>query len=311
MGDRLLHAVPLIATRRARVLAALTLVLVTGLPATAAIPPARTTSPAGPSHIVVLIMENHEVGDIMSHHSDAPYFRSLARASVNLTGLYATTHPSLPNYLALTSGSTQGITSDCTTCFVSAPNIVDQLAHARISWKAYMEAIPGACSTVPYAGTYALKHDPFMYYDDVRNSHRRCRNVVPLGQLSTDLAAGALPRYAWITPDLCHDMHNCSVTTGDAFLSTWVPQIVAGLGTDGILIVLFDEGSTSAGCCSGQAAGGHVAGLITGPGAGVGVTIRTSVDQYSVLKLIEDAWGLPDLGSAASAPAILGWQLPA
>jgi Phosphoesterase family. len=189
-------------------------------------------------------------------------------------------------------------------------NIVDQLAHARISWKAYMEAIPGACSTVPYAGTYALKHDPFMYYDDVRNSHRRCRNVVPLGQLSTDLAAGALPRYAWITPNLCHDMHDCSVTTGDAFLSTWVPQIVAGLGTDGILVVLFDEGSTSAGCCGGQAAGGHVAGLIAGPGAGVGVTIRTSVDQYSVLKLIEDAWGLRDMGSAASAPTILGWQVP-
>jgi hypothetical protein len=299
------------AIRRARILAALTLVVMGGLPASAAIPPARTTARAGPSHIVVLVMENHEVGDIMGAGSAAPYFRSLAHGSVNLAGLYATWHPSLPNYLALTSGSTHGIASDCTTCFVSSRNIVDQLVSAGISWKAYMEAIPGPCSRVPFAGTYALKHDPFLYYVDVRNNASRCHDVVPLHQLSTDLTAGTLPRYAWITPNLCHDMHDCPVATGDLFLHSWVPKIVAGLGIDGILIVLFDEGSTSAGCCNGQAAGGHIAGLITGPGAGVHVMIRTSVDQYSVLKLIEDAWGLPELGGAATAPNIAGWQRPA
>ena len=279
-------------------------------PAAASIPPALGTAPSGPSHIAVIVFENEETGAILGPGSDAPYFRSLASNSVNLTRLYATSHPSLPNYLALTSGSTHGITSDCTTCFVHARNIVDQLEHAGISWKAYMESIPEPCSTAPYAGLYALKHDPFLYYDDVRNNSDRCNKVVPLRQLRIDLNADALPAFTWITPNLCHDMHDCSVATGDRFLHTWAPRIVAGLGTDGILIVLFDEGDTAAGCCSGQAAGGHIAGIITGPGAGLGVTIGTRVDQYSVLKLIEDAWGLRNLGSAASAPAILGWQLP-
>jgi phosphatidylinositol-3-phosphatase len=279
--------------------------------AVAAIPPERTTAASGPSHIAVIVFENHEVSAILGPNSDAPTFRSLARSSVNLTGLYATSHPSLPNYLALTSGSTHGITSDCTTCFVHARNIVDQLEHAGISWKAYMESIPGPCSSEAFAGLYALKHDPFLYYDDVRNNTNRCNKVVPLGQLRTDLNADALPRFTWITPNLCHDMHDCSVAIGDRFLHTWAPRIVAGLGTDGILIVVFDEGDTGAGCCGGQVAGGHIAGIISGPGAGLGVTIGTRVDQYSVLKLIEDVWGLPDLGSAASAPAILGWQPPA
>ncbi len=292
------------------IVAALALAVLGVRSAVASIPPELTTATSGPSHIAVIVFENHEVDAILGPNSDAPYFRSLAKSSVNLTGLYATSHPSLPNYLALTSGSTHDITSDCTTCFVHARNIVDQLEHAGISWKAYMESIPGPCSTEPYAGMYALKHDPFLYYDDVRNNPDRCNNVVPLHQLSTDLNADALPGFAWITPNLCHDMHDCSVATGDRFLRTWAPRIVAGLGTDGILIVLFDEGDTSAGCCGGQAAGGHIVGIITGPGAGLGVTIGTRVDQYSVLKLIEDAWGLPELGAAASAPAIRGWRLP-
>ena len=268
----------------------------------------EATATTGPAHIVVIVMENHEYGAIMDPGSDAPTFRALAAGGVTLSHLYAITHPSLPNYLALTSGSTHGITSDCTTCLVPGRNLIDQLAHASIDWKAYMESIPSACSTTPYAGTYAMKHDPFMYYLDVRSDPGRCDRVVPLGQLKRDLAASALPRFAWITPNLCHDMHDCSVATGDRFLHTWVPRIVPQLGQDGIVIVLFDEGSTSLGCCDGQAGGGHIAALIAGPGAAAGAIVRTRVDQYSVLRLIEDAFGLHRLGGAATAPAITGWQ---
>lgn len=275
--------------------------------ATAAIPPPRTTT-TGPEHIVVMVFENREADSIMSPYSSAPYFRSLARSSVTLNRLYAISHPSLPNYLALTSGSTHGITSDCTTCFVEGRNIVDQLEHAGISWKAYMESIPAPCATAPYAGTYAMKHDPFMYYNDIRNDATRCSNVVPLRQLTSDLHAGSLPTFAWITPNLCHDMHDCPTATGDRFLRTWTPRIVDALGSNGIFVVLFDEGYTGTGCCHGQAAGGHIAGIITGPGAGTAVIIRTSVNQYSVLRLIQDAWGLGTLGETARAPVIVGWQ---
>ena len=273
-----------------------------------AMPQGARTRTAGPARVVVIVMENHEYGSIMDPSSDATYLRSLASGGVTLTNLYATSHPSLPNYLALTSGSTHGISSDCTTCLVDGRNLVDQLAHASIDWKAYMESIPSACYTGAQSGSYYMKHDPFMYYTDVRNDPARCKRVVPLQQLTRDLAANALPRFAWITPNICNDMHNCSVAIGDRFLHAWVPRILPQLSTDGIVIVLFDEGDTSLGCCGGQAAGGHIAGLIAGPGAAAGVTVATNVDQYSVLRLIEDVWGLRHLGSASSAPGISGWR---
>jgi phospholipase C len=277
--------------------------------ATAAIPPTRATRAVpGPEHIVVMVFENREVDSIMAAHSSAPHFRSLARGSVTLSRLYAISHPSLPNYLALTSGGMHGITTDCADCLVDGTNIVDQLESAAISWKAYMESIPEPCSKVIADGKYVMKHDPFMYYMDIRNDADRCNKVVPLRQLTSDLEAGSLPRFAWITPNVCHDMHDCSAATGDRFLQTWVARIVPALGSNGILVILFDEGWTTAGCCHDRAAGGHIAGIIAGPGAGVGVTVRTNVTQYSVLRLIEDAGGGDDLGEAASAPVIEGWQ---
>ena len=256
-----------------------------------------------------MVFENREADSIMAPHSSAPFFRSLARRSVTLNRLFAITHPSLPNYLALTSGNTHGVTSDCSGCLVEGTNIVDQLEQASISWKAYMESMPDPCSTAVTDGSYVMKHNPFMYYTDIRDDVDRCSKVVPLKQLTSDLQAGSLPGFAWITPNVCHDMHDCSAATGDRFLRTWASRIIPALGSNGILVILFDEGWTTAGCCHDQAAGGHIAGIITGPGARVGVTIRTRINQYSVLKLIEVALGLGDLGESASAPVIDGWQM--
>jgi hypothetical protein len=277
-------------------------------PAPVATPPPHTTTAPSPQHIVVIVFENKEADASMAPRSSARYFRSLADASVTLARLFAIRHPSLPNYLALTSGSTHGVTSDCSTCLVDDENLVDQLEAASISWKAYMESMPEACSTVSVEGKYVMKHNPFMYYTDIRDDPARCAKVVPLRQLTSDLAADALPTFAWISPNLCHDMHDCSIATGDRFLRTWIPAITSALGTDGIIITLFDEGSTSASCCHGRAAGGHIAGIISGPGAGAGISIGTRVDQYSILRLIEDAWGLDALGEAARAPLIEGWR---
>src|SRR5581483_10784471 len=122
---------------------------------------------------------------------------------------YAITHPSLPNYLALTSGATHGIASDCTSCRVAAPNIVDQLEAAGISWKAYLEDQPTACFDGAAAGGYAKKHNPFIYYEDIVHSPRRCHELVGFATLAADLRHGRLPTYAWITPNLCDDGHDC------------------------------------------------------------------------------------------------------
>lgn len=263
---------------------------------------------------MVIALENKEYGEVVGS-SAAPYLNGLAARGVRFTRGFATRHPSLPNYLALIGGSTFGITSDCTTCSVRGRSLVDQLAARHISWKAYMQGLPRPCSDRAFAGfglhIYAKQHDPFMYFDGIRGRPARCARVVPLHQLTADLA-GRLPRFSWITPDLCHDMHSCSVATGDAWLHTWAPRILPALGADGILMVIFDEGVTDEGCCPHTLAGGggHVASLIVGPGAGTGVTVRQPMNHYSILRLIEDAWGLPRLRHAAdpATPTIWGWR---
>lgn len=278
-------------------------------PRIAVAPTART---AGPDHIVVIVLENHEYGDIVGSPS-APYLNALIGRSVLLTREFAIRHPSLPDYLALTGGATFGITSDCTDCSISARNIVGQLNSHHISWKAYMQAMPRACFGGNAAGRgahrYVKRHDPFIYYRNIRNRPFRCHRIVPLTRLRSDFAHG-LPRFTWITPDICFDMHSCSVRAGDRWLGMRVPGILRHLGSDGILIIVFDEGRSNARCCSLATGGGHVMALITGPGAKVGARIRRPVNHYSILRLIEDAWGLPRLAHAAdrTTPTIWGWR---
>lgn len=250
-----------------------------------------------PAHVAVIVMENEEYGGVLGAPA-APFINSLARQYAVATRMYAVSHPSLPNYLALTGGSTFGFSSDCGNCVVNATGLPDQLQAAGISWKAYMENLPGPCFKGEQSGDYARKHDPFVYYTPVARTPAPCSHVVPLMQLRADERAGTLPRFIWITPNLCHDMHDCSVATGDRFLSGLVPGLLAALGSHGVLFLTWDEGSSGSGCCS-VAAGGHVATVVAGPGARPGARLATPTDHYSVLQAIEDLLGLPRLRYAA------------
>jgi hypothetical protein len=263
--------------------------------------PSPVVRPAAgaPAHIAMIVLENHEYGDIVGSRS-APYINALARRSALATGMYAITHPSLPNYLALTGGSTFGISDDCSDCRVRARSLVDQLAAAHLSWRAYMEGLPRACFTGASAGEYAKKHDPFAYYTRITGDHARCANIVPLTRLTADEQAGALPRFTWISPNLCHDMHDCSVSTGDRFLAGLVPGLLRALGPHGLLFVTFDEGSSDAGCCR-LASGGHIVTIVAGAGARAHARLSTPTDHYSVLQTIEDLLGLGRLRGAACA----------
>jgi phosphatidylinositol-3-phosphatase len=253
-----------------------------------------------PAHVAVIVMENEEYGNIIGS-GQTPFINALARRYALARSMYATTHPSLPNYLALTGGSTFGITSDCTDCGVgAATSLGEQLSTARLSWTAYMEDLPHPCFGGASAGDYAKKHDPFMYYGRIANDRAQCRHVVPLTRLAADERAGALPRFAWITPNLCHDMHDCSPAQGDAFLARLVPPLLGALGRRGLLIVTWDEGSTDDGCCR-LAAGGHIATILAGPEARHGARLRTPADQYSILQTVEDVLGLRRLRGAACA----------
>ncbi|HJS93893.1 MAG TPA: alkaline phosphatase family protein, partial [Solirubrobacteraceae bacterium] len=248
--------------------------------------PVARAAAGAPVRIAVIVMENEEYGDIIGSRS-APYITSLARRYASATRMYAITHPSLPNYLALTGGSTFGISSDCTDCSVGATSLVDQLAKAHLSWRAYMEDLPKPCFSGASAGDYAKKHDPFAYYTRITRDRARCTNIVPLTRLAADERGGRLPGYAWISPNLCHDMHDCSVSTGDRFLARLVPGLLRALGPRGLLFLTFDEGSSDDGCCR-LASGGHIVTIVAGGGARARARLATPTDHYSVPQTIED-----------------------
>ncbi len=264
--------------------------------------PAQTVASArahlsrAPAHVAVILMENEEYSSIIGS-SSTPYINGFARRFASAQSSFAITHPSLPNYLALTGGSTFGIHDDCTDCSVPGAGLAGQLQSHRISWKAYMENMPGPCFTGGSAGEYAKRHDPFMYYRRVVSTPAMCRRVVPLTVLSADMRRHSIPRFLWITPNLCHDMHDCSPATGDRFLAGFVPSLLRALGRRSLLILTWDEGSTSDGCCK-LAAGGHIVTVLGGPLARRHARLRKPVDHYSTLQLIDDLFRMPRLGAA-------------
>ncbi|HEX3629756.1 MAG TPA: alkaline phosphatase family protein [Candidatus Dormibacteraeota bacterium] len=270
-------------------------------------PPPPQAPPAPPppgvpafSHVFVIVMENHEYSSVIGSGA-APYINSLAASYGLATNYYAASHPSLPNYLALTAGSTFGIASDCTTCFVGATNIADQVEASGRTWKAYMEDMPSPCYTGASSGNYAMKHDPFMYYNDIRTDAARCAaHVVPFTQFSADMSSGNVPNFVWITPNMCNDMHDCSVATGDSWLRGVVPSITgsAAFRNGGVLFITWDEGSSSAGCC-GDSSGGQVATLVISPRAISGYRSGAAENHYGLLRTIEDAFRLAHLNAAS------------
>jgi acid phosphatase len=261
---------------------------------------AATAVPAF-SHIFQIILENHEYDRVIGN-SSAPYFNSLAQQYGLATNFYAIRHPSLPNYLALTGGDTFGVKSDCTNCFIDAPNLVDQLEGAGKSWKAYMEGMPRPCFVGDSGSLYRQKHNPFIYYNDVRLNSARCQQIVPFTAFQTDLQNNTLPAYVWITPNMCNDEHDCGVDKGDAWLKLWVPQILQSPAwqQNGVLFITYDEGSTAAGCC-GNAAGGHIATLVISPLGKASFQSNIAYTHYSLLRTIQDAWGLGTIANTDAA----------
>ena len=276
--------------------------LVAVLAAAAAFASAGASAPRVPPfrHVVVIVFENKEQQSVVGS-PDGPTFTALARRYAQVTQYYGVTHPSLPNYLALVSGSTQGITDDCTDCVVSARNLGDTLDAAGKTWKLYAEGLPRRGFTGGSAGRYAKKHAPFLYFRDVVAEPARLNRVVPLPELRTDLRAGALPNFALVVPDLCHSMHDCSVAAGDAWLKATVPPLLRLPKT--VVFVVFDEGSSN------TRGGGHVPALALGTAVRAHSRFSAVTSHYGLLRTIEDAWGLPRLGRSATAGPIAGiWR---
>ena len=225
-----------------------------------------------------------------------------------------------------------------TLAFSNGANIADQLENSGATWRGYMDSMPSPCFSQTYSPTtlgpdpyqgnsqtapakdYADRHNPFVYYPDIVGNTARCQaHVVPYTQLATDLAGNTVPNYAFITPDTCHDGHDtgtCSngqpggLVAADAWLSANVPPILSYINShNGLLLITFDEGSSSdlSGCCAGGPGGtngkGGLVGLVAiGPGVKTGQTVHTSYDHASLVRTVEDIFGINTyLNNAASS----------
>lgn len=258
------------------------------------------TPPAGQRLVIWIFMENKESASIVGSRN-APYINTLATECGLATNYQAVTHPSLPNYLAATGGSTAGVHSDCSPgdCPVRGRSIFQQLQDAGQSWRSYEESMPSNCAQSSTDG-YATKHNPAAYYTAIRE---RCRQWdVPLGSpqtgpLATALRDGTLPAFSFVTPNICHDMHDCSVSTGDRWLREWIP-LITGMpdyrSGRTVVFLTWDE-------AEGGSDSNHVACLVLAASVPMGLRVGDDFGHYSLLRTTEELLSLPLLGKAASA----------
>jgi hypothetical protein len=257
---------------------------------------------------IVLTLENRSFHQIIGNPA-APYLNRVAQRSALATHFYALQHPSLPNYLALTTGSTQGVHLDCPHCHVGHTSLFHQLDHAGIPWKAYFESLPANWQHVEQSPHYRPGMNPLAHLTDVEKSPADQARVTDFNRLSADLAHGALPQFAWITPNTRNDGHTGAVGRLDRFAAHLVPRLIQAAGPHGVVYITWDEGARgdTAGI-RGSSGGGHIALIATGGLARPHAREHTPANQYALLRTIEATYRLPQLGHAAasSTPVLTG-----
>jgi phosphatidylinositol-3-phosphatase len=272
-----------------------------GAAAESAAPPAATTTRSGPpsarpaqvpsySHIVVVMEENHSYSQIIGS-SQAPYINSLATEGALFTNSHAITHPSEPNYMAITSGSTYGLTADVCPFTTSKANIGSELIAAKLSYADYSESMPRRGYEGCTNGEYARKHNPAANYTDLPSSVNRT-----FAQFPSSTAYASLPTVSFVDPNLLDDMHDGTIAEGD----TWLKQNMGSYLTwatshNSLLIVTWDENDGSP--------GNQIATIFAGAHVKAG-KYSEKVTHYRVLRTLEQAYGLKALGKSASTTPI-------
>jgi hypothetical protein len=239
-----------------------------------------------PDHIVVVIFENKHRSNVIGNPY-APYLNKLARQGANMTRSYGVTHPSQPNYLALFSGSTQGVTSNaCLQQFKKKQNLGSQLRQAGLSFTGYAESLPKAGFTGCVQGRYQRKHNPWVNFANLPRTSNQ-----PFSAFPSDYRK--LPTVAFVSPDMCNSMHDCSIHTGDRWMKKYFKRYAMwAKRNNSWLIVTFDEN-----------AGGTVhpiPTIIVGEGIQPG-RYTEWMNHYTLLRTIEKAYELPPLGRAHAA----------
>jgi hypothetical protein len=253
---------------------------------------------SGINHIIWVWFENRENTSITP--AAAPYFTSFAAAGVNFNNFYGVSHPSQPNYYAAFSGSTQGIADDSYHTFpASTNNLAKQLAAAGKSWRVYVQAYPGSCSDIQTGSNsadgagatsyYVRKHNPAISFESNRLDTTQCSYIQRLSSFDPTVD------FAFVTPNMVNDMHDGTTAQGDAFLQAFAPQVFNSPDwAHTLFIVTFDEGTSSIN------GGGHVWTAARAPWLTASSSTAT-YNHYSVLRTIEEIYGLPYMGAAATA----------
>lgn len=263
------------------------------------------------SHIVIIVFENQEYGSIIGN-PQMPFFNQMAQQYTLLNQHYAIRHPSLPNYIAMVSGDTFGIEVNNPKILIEAPSLPDLFKEAGISWKTYQESMTSRCGIEDNL-EYVRKHNPFVWFKSVIEDPACEEHIVPLEQLQKDFDDGTLPQFIFITPNLCHSIHDhtsrpeCSHKNAD----DWLKPLVEGLlqypaiEKDGLIILTWDEGQGEHTCCNLLTGGGRIPTVFISPLAKNGFIDETPYTLYSILRLISESWGLPLLKNAASPDHLL------
>ncbi|GFG97526.1 acid phosphatase [Mycobacterium timonense] len=243
-----------------------------------------------PAHIVIVVEENRSENGIIGNKS-APFITSLAAHGANMTQSYAETHPSEPNYLALFAGNTFGVTKDlCPINAGAAPNLGSELLAAGRTFVGFAEGLPTVGSPVCTAGKYARKHVPWANFTNVPAANSMPFSAFPMGNYAS------LPTVSFVIPNNDNNMHDGSIAQAD----TWLNRQLSGyanwaVANNSLLIVTFDEDDNgSRNQIPTVFYGAHVR-----PG-----NYSEQINHYNVLSTIEQMYGLPKTGYAASAPPI-------
>lgn len=239
-------------------------------------------------------MENHDYSSIIGNTA-APYINSLANGNGLATNWSDISHPSLPNYLALISGSIWNNPQDTLPSqgTYNGTTLVDELAANGIGWKAYMEDLTTSCDISDSGpGNYDVNHDPFVYFDSIRASQSQCNRVAPFSQLAGDLASNNAPPFIWVTPNLIDDMHDGTVAQGDTWLHGQLPLIFnsSWYRSGGVVIITWDEGE----------GGENIATIVVSANHGVARRLSSAGNHYGTLRAIEETYGVGLLGSSAN-----------
>jgi Phosphoesterase family. len=247
----------------------------------------------------LLVLENEEYASLVGS-ADAPYLNGLIAKYGLASNYYGVAHPSQPNYLALFSGSTQGVTDDGNHD-LTGTNLADQLDAAHKTWSVFAQDYPGGCFAgatkggagegIGAAGSYARKHNPAISFTAISSNPSRCARIANFAAFDP-----AAADFELIAPNQCNDMHSCPIATGDAFLSTFVPRITSSPAfADSVLFITTDEGKSDSG------GGGQVVTVVISPLGKTGFTSAMRHDHYSLLHTIENSWGLSCLAQSCSA----------